>query len=98
MLKTTDGSLRAVPFPVSDSERIPVQRYYDELFYIPVQQVGLHAKGFEFMRLSKDIEGLVSNYQRVMDGYIAGVPQETLARATTKLADNFDGAIEDLGF
>jgi carnitine monooxygenase subunit len=73
---------------------IPRQDYSN----IPAQQIGLHAKGFDFMRLSKDIEGLVSNYQRVIDGYIGGVPQEKLAKATTKLADNFDGEIEDLGF
>jgi phenylpropionate dioxygenase-like ring-hydroxylating dioxygenase large terminal subunit len=27
------GSMRAVPFPVTDPERIPVQRYYDEEFF-----------------------------------------------------------------
>ena len=33
MLKSADGGLRAVPFPVDDPERIPVQRYFDEAFY-----------------------------------------------------------------
>jgi hypothetical protein len=50
------------------------------------------------MRLAKDVEGLVSNYQRVIDGYIAGLPTEQLAAATTLLGGNFDGQIKDLGF
>jgi hypothetical protein len=29
MLKSADGGLRAVPFPIEDPERIPSQRYYD---------------------------------------------------------------------
>ncbi len=33
MLKSADGALRDVPFPVNDPERIPVQRYFDEAFY-----------------------------------------------------------------
>ena len=33
MLKSADGGLRAVPFPVSDPERIPAPRYYDAEFY-----------------------------------------------------------------
>jgi FAD binding domain/Ring hydroxylating alpha subunit (catalytic domain) len=31
---------------------------------LPRQQKGLHAKGFEFMRLSNQIEGLISNFER----------------------------------
>lgn len=65
---------------------------------IPGQQRGLHAEGFDHMRLGKNIEGLISNYQRLIDGHIAGVDPQTLAAATHKLAGNFDGAIEDLGF
>ena len=72
---------------------IPRQDYSN----IPIQQKGMHAKGFEFMRLSKDVEGLVSNYQRILDGYLAGVPQEKLTQAQHKLGGNFDGKIVDLG-
>ena len=83
-----------LPFDSQDFPPIPRQDYSN----IPLQQKGLHAKGFEFMRLSKDIEGLISNYQRIIDGYLAGVPQENLAKASHKLGGNFDGRIEDLGF
>jgi phenylpropionate dioxygenase-like ring-hydroxylating dioxygenase large terminal subunit len=73
---------------------IPRQDYSN----IPIQQVGMHAKGFEFMRLSKNVEGMVSNYQRIIDGYLKGLPQDKLARATHLLTNNFDDRIEDLGF
>ena len=80
-----------------DSEEfppIPQQDYSN----IPRQQLGLHADGFEFMRLAKDIEGLISNYQRIIDGHLAGVPQDKLATATNELGGNFDGPVKELGF
>jgi hypothetical protein len=48
------------------------------------------------MRLAKDIEGLISNYQRIIDGYLAGLPQKKLVGATSQLGGNFDGPIFDL--
>ena len=50
------------------------------------------------MRLSKDVEGMVSNFHRLLDGYLAGVPAEKLAKANQMLAGNFDGVIKDLEF
>ena len=49
------------------------------------------------MRLAKDVEGMISNYQRIIDGYLAGVPQENLASSTQQLGGNFDGKILGLG-
>jgi hypothetical protein len=49
------------------------------------------------MRLSKEKEGLISNYQRIIDGYLSGVAPEKLAKATQLLGGNFDGKIVDLG-
>jgi nitrite reductase/ring-hydroxylating ferredoxin subunit len=72
---------------------IPRQDYAN----IPIQQKGVHAEGFEFMRLSKDIEGMISNYNRIIDGYLKGSPAEKLAAATQQLGGNFDGKILDLG-
>ena len=44
MLKSADGGLRAVPFPVDDPERIPSPRYYDEEFYkLELEHVWPHA-------------------------------------------------------
>ena len=47
---------------------IPAQDFSN----LPRQQKGLHAKGFEYMRLSDQIEGLISNFERVIDGFLAG--------------------------
>ncbi|GGN42932.1 hypothetical protein GCM10011349_06580 [Novosphingobium indicum] len=83
-----------LPFDSQDFPMIPRQDYSN----IPIQQKGLHSEGFEFMRLSKDVEGLISNYQRLIDGYIAGEPSAKLAEANRKLGGNFDGPILDFGF
>ena len=52
---------------------IPAQDFSN----LPRQQKGLHAKGFDYMRLSTEIEGLISNFERVVDGFLAGVPVRT---------------------
>lgn len=83
-----------LPYNSQDFPPIPRQDYAN----IPIQQKGLHATGFDFMRLSKDIEGLISNYNRIIDGHLKGVPSEKLATATHLLGGNFDGKILELGF
>ncbi len=82
-----------LPFDSQDFPMIPRQDYSN----IPIQQKGLHSEGLDVLRLSKDREGLISNYQRLIDGYIAGAPGEKLAAANTLLGGNFDGPIKDLG-
>ena len=83
-----------LPYDSKEFPPIPQQDYSN----IPIQQVGLHAGGFEFMRLSSRIEGLISNYQRLIDGYLDGVDPQKLAQANQLLGGNFDGEIKDLGF
>ena len=82
-----------LPFDSAEFPPIPRQDYSN----IPIQQLGMHAKGFDFMRLSKTHEGMISNYQRILDGYLAGVPQEKLTKAVNQLGGNFDGPIVELG-
>jgi hypothetical protein len=82
-----------LPYDSKEFPPIPQQDYSN----IPTQQLGLHAKGFEFMRLSKDIEGLIGNYQQILDGYLKGVDPQKLAKAQHTLGGNFDGPIYDLG-
>jgi len=79
-----------LPYNSQDFPMIPRQDYSN----IPIQQKELHSEGFDYMRLSKNVEGLISNYQRPIDGYIAGEPGETLAAANQKLGGNFDGPVE----
>jgi phenylpropionate dioxygenase-like ring-hydroxylating dioxygenase large terminal subunit len=65
---------------------------------LPRQQIGLHARGFEFMRLSKDVEGMISNNQRLIDGYLAGLGYDKLTPAAQKVSGRIDVEVRDLGF
>jgi phenylpropionate dioxygenase-like ring-hydroxylating dioxygenase large terminal subunit len=56
---------------------IPAQDFSN----LPRQQRGLHARGFEYMRLSERMEGHISNFHRTLDGFLAGLPYEKLGRA-----------------
>ena len=53
---------------------IPAQDFSN----LPKQQKGLHAKGFEYMRLSEGAEGGISNFERMVDGFLGGLPYEAL--------------------
>ena len=35
------------------------------------------AKGFEYMRLSSGLEGHISNFERTIDGFLAGLPYDS---------------------
>jgi phenylpropionate dioxygenase-like ring-hydroxylating dioxygenase large terminal subunit len=71
---------------------IPAQDFSN----LPGQQKGLHAKGFQFMRLSSEIEGLISNFERVVDGFLAGLPSDRLVRAIQKTNTTIDVPIAEL--
>ncbi|MDB5726271.1 MAG: (2Fe-2S)-binding protein, partial [Novosphingobium sp.] len=73
---------------------IPRQDYSN----LPQQQLGLHAQGFEFMRLSPQMEGMISNYQRLIDGYLAGVDPAILAAGAARASGGFDAPVVDIGF
>jgi phenylpropionate dioxygenase-like ring-hydroxylating dioxygenase large terminal subunit len=64
---------------------------------LPRQQKGLHSKGFEYMRLSNQIEGLISNFERVVDGFLAGLPHDMLVPAIQKTNTTIDVPVADLG-
>ena len=74
---------------------IPAQDFSN----IPRQQRGLHARGFEFMRLSEGLEGHISNFERTIDGFLAGRPTDELRTALEAVnVYPFDRPITDLGF
>ncbi|MCV7032086.1 aromatic ring-hydroxylating oxygenase subunit alpha [Mycobacterium sherrisii] len=73
---------------------IPAQDFSN----LPRQQQGLRSKGFAFMRLSHQIEGLISNFERVVDGFLAGLPYDALVPAIQKTNTTIDVPIADLGF
>jgi Rieske 2Fe-2S family protein len=74
---------------------IPTQDFSN----LPRQQRGLHAKGFEYMRLSEGIEGGVANFERMVDGFLAGLPYEKLLPALHLINLNpLERPVVDLGF
>jgi phenylpropionate dioxygenase-like ring-hydroxylating dioxygenase large terminal subunit len=72
---------------------IPAQDYSN----LPRQQRGLHAVGFDYMRLSDKVEGLISNYQRLIDGFLAGLPHDQLVPAMQQVTGSFDIDTRDIG-
>ncbi len=74
---------------------IPAQDFSN----LPRQQKGLHAKGFEYMRLNERLEGHISNLQRTVDGFLAGLSYDRLLPALQKVnVAPFDKPVLDLGF
>jgi phenylpropionate dioxygenase-like ring-hydroxylating dioxygenase large terminal subunit len=102
LTRPAEGEERPVPTPpevwTHDDPRwppIPTQDFAN----IPRQQRGLHARGFEYMRLSSGLEGHISNFERLIDGFLAGRPHEQLVPALREVnVYPFDRPIVDLGF
>jgi carnitine monooxygenase subunit len=83
-----------LPYNSPDFPEIPRQDYSN----LPLQQLGLHAGDFTHMRLSHSHEGMISNYQRLIDGYLAGVDPQLLAKAAHVVNSGFESPIVDIGF
>jgi phenylpropionate dioxygenase-like ring-hydroxylating dioxygenase large terminal subunit len=63
---------------------IPTQDFSN----LPRQQRGLHSQGFEYMRFSELAEGHLGNLERVIDGFLAGLPYERLLPALREVNVN----------
>ena len=83
-----------LPHESPDFPEIPRQDYDN----LPLQQLGLHAGGFDYMRLSSQVEGMISNYQRLIDGYLAELDPAKLARASAIVNCGFESPIVEIGF
>jgi phenylpropionate dioxygenase-like ring-hydroxylating dioxygenase large terminal subunit len=83
-----------LPYNSKEFPEIPRQDYSN----LPLQQLGLHGVGFEYMRLSNKVEGMISNYQRLIDGYLAGLDQQTLCNASQAVNTGYDAPIVEIGF
>ena len=86
-----------LPHDSQDFPEIPRQDYSN----LPLQQLGLH--NLDYMRIAKgtgnnDSEGLISNYQRVLDGFLAKLDHKTLAKAQNISNSGFEVGILDIGF
>jgi glycine betaine catabolism A len=87
-----------VPEPwAPDDPRVPPIPTQD-FSNLPRQQRGLHSGGFEFMRLAEQIEGHISNYHRLIDGFLAGAGHEDLGPGLDAVNVNpLDREIVDIG-
>jgi hypothetical protein len=74
---------------------IPAQDFSN----LPRQQRGLHARGFEYMRLSAGLEGHISNFERTVDGFLAGIASALLVPALQEVnVYPFERPAVELGF
>ena len=73
---------------------IPAQDFSN----IPLQQLGLHAEGFEYMRLSRETEGSISRYHQVIDGFLAGIDKDRLVEGMQIACAVIASPIVDVGF
>jgi len=97
-----EGEERPRPEPPEvwecDDPRIPPIPTQD-FSNLPKQQRGIHNQGFEYLRLSEGIEGGVANFERTVDGFVAGLPYETLLPALRAINVNpLEMPILDVGF
>jgi nitrite reductase/ring-hydroxylating ferredoxin subunit len=83
-----------LPYDSPTFPEIPMQDYSN----LPRQQRGLHAGKFQHMRLSREQEGMISNYQRLVDGYLACLDPETLRKGQTVVNSGYNAPILDIGF
>ncbi|MDG2305551.1 MAG: SRPBCC family protein [Candidatus Binatia bacterium] len=74
------------PWECDDPRTPPIPT--EDFSNLPRQQRGLHAKGFEYMRLSEKAEGHISNVHRMIDGFLAGLPHESLLPALREVNVN----------
>jgi hypothetical protein len=81
-----------LPYDSQDFPEIPRQDYSN----LPIQQLGLH--NLDEFRLAKDVEGTISNYQRLIDGYLAGLDKDLLIPAHHVVNSGYDSPIMDIGF
>jgi len=101
LTRCPSGDTPARPVPPepweSDDPRwppIPAQDFSN----LPRQQKGLHARGFEYMRLSEQVEGHISNFHRAIDGYLAGLPHDRLTPALRSINVNpLEMPVVDIG-
>jgi hypothetical protein len=63
---------------------------------LPRQQAGLRSPGFDAMRLSGEVEGMISNYHRVIDGYLAGRSHAELLSNLQQVSGGIDAPIRPI--
>jgi phenylpropionate dioxygenase-like ring-hydroxylating dioxygenase large terminal subunit len=90
----TPSQPTVLPYDSVEFPEVPRQDYSN----LPIQQLGLHAGGFTHMRLSRTTEGTISNNQRLIDGYIAGLDKQLLCEAQHAVNTGLDSPINEMPF
>ena len=85
---------RILPHDSPEYPLIPRQDYFN----MPRQQIGLRSGEIEYQRLSTTQEGAISNFERLIDGYLAGLEPERLAKAAHLVNGGSFLPVRDLGF
>jgi len=98
----TPNEPTVIPYNSPEFPEIPRQDYSN----LPIQQLGLH--DIDFMRLGRGGnssshirgggEGMISNCHRLVDGYLAGLDNETLRKAQNVVNSGFNATVLDIGF
>jgi phenylpropionate dioxygenase-like ring-hydroxylating dioxygenase large terminal subunit len=101
LTRYSEGEVRPKPTPPEvwdfDDPRVPPIPTQD-FSNLPKQQQGLHQRGFEYLRISPEIEGHLSNFERTVDGFLAGLPYDELLKALQQINLNpLERPIVDLG-
>ena len=88
---------RPEPWAHDDPRTPPIPT--EDFSNLPRQQRGLHARGFDYMRLSENAEGHISNQHRLLDGFLAGLPYDRLLPALREVNVNpLERPVVDLAF
>jgi Ring hydroxylating alpha subunit (catalytic domain) len=91
------GPIPPEPWDCDDPRVPPIPQ--QDFSNLPRQQKGLHTKGFEYMRFSEQVEGGILNFERTVDGFLAGLPYEQLLPALGEVNVNpLERPVVDLGF
>jgi len=92
--KGEEPPLPPVPEPMAHDDpswpAVPKEDYRN----LPKQQRGLRNPGFEFMRLSDQMEGLISNYHRTIDRYLAGESKERITAALLRASGPIESPVK----
>ncbi len=65
---------------------------------MPQQQIGLRTGAIEHQLVGREHEGVISNFERLIDGYLAGLDPALLVKAAHKVNGGSFGPIADIGF
>ena len=89
-----------------ESPREPIELAHDDPAWpnvvrqdfanLPRQQAGVNSPAFGAMRLSKEVEGMISNFHRVIDGYLAGRDHADLLPAIQQVSGGIDAPIREI--